>query len=77
MNLWGFLTIAVVCGVTLAMIFFYLEYRKSVKKMELEALKYKYQNGQDVPNQLSSRNDGLDSQIHIDDAKLAEKVSRY
>ncbi len=41
MNLWGFLSICVVFGVSFVMLIFYLNHEKELKKMELEALQKK------------------------------------
>jgi len=41
MNLWGFLSIGVVFGASLVMLVIYLDNKKQMKRLELEALQYK------------------------------------
>ncbi len=40
-NLWAFLSICVIFGVGFAMLVLYLNHKKEMKKLEIEALKYK------------------------------------
>ncbi|MDX6849632.1 hypothetical protein SCD92_09690 [Gilvimarinus sp. SDUM040013] len=40
-NLWGFLSVCVIFGTSFVMFLMYLENKKSLKKMALEALKLK------------------------------------
>ena len=41
MNLWGYLTIATVFGVSFAMLVIYLDNKKKMKQLEIEALQIK------------------------------------
>ncbi len=45
-TLWGFLTVAAICGVTLVMFTLYLNHKKAMKQMEIEVLKNKDGNPQ-------------------------------
>lgn len=40
-NLWGFLSVCVIFGVSFVMFLMYLENQKALKKMELEELRLK------------------------------------
>lgn len=44
MGLWGFLSICVIAGVIFVMYASYLDHKKELKKMELEALKHQGKN---------------------------------
>lgn len=45
-TLWGFLTVAAICGVLLVMFTLYLNHKKVMKQMEIEALQIKNDNPQ-------------------------------
>ena len=79
MEFWSFLTIAVIFGVLLAMFAVYLDYRKSIKRLEVEALKYQSEamqaeSGIVMPKKLESRVEALEATFEEQQEGL--KISR-
>ena len=80
MNLWMFLSIGVVFVSVMGMYNLYLEHKKSMKKLEIEALKYKYESGyleDEKSQQLESRNGAFDDIIIGSGQEQTSKASRY